>query len=77
MLFVFKLLMNLNFALSRPDSQSEWEIAERGLSPERLYWRVVGKPWTNVLEQPTDNWEHVEFRVRASNNEVILARNNF
>lgn len=57
----------------RPDSQSEWEIAERGLPSERFSWRI-GRPWVSngdsssaSTKAPLDATTDSEFRVRAAN----------
>ncbi|KAI1719697.1 protein tyrosine kinase domain-containing protein [Ditylenchus destructor] len=57
----------------RPDSQSEWEIAERGLPSERFVWRIRD-PWVSngdsssaSTKAPLDATTDSEFRVRAAN----------
>uniref|UniRef100_A0A0K0FVH3 receptor protein-tyrosine kinase n=1 Tax=Strongyloides venezuelensis TaxID=75913 RepID=A0A0K0FVH3_STRVS len=48
----------------RQNSSSEWEIAERGLSPDKLWWR----PFTISSQIPV-NPSLMEYRVRATNSE--------
>ncbi|CEF70256.1 Tyrosine-protein kinase receptor [Strongyloides ratti] len=48
----------------RQNSSSEWEIAERGLLPDKLWWR----PFTTSSQIPI-NPTLMEFRVRATNSE--------
>lgn len=38
----------------RPDKKSEWEIAERGLSPQRLYWKIA-RHWAGFHSESTLN----------------------
>ncbi|KAI3417549.1 hypothetical protein GPALN_013269 [Globodera pallida] len=59
-----------NYAVEyRASGQTEWEIAERGLPPDRLFWRVA---WTETHARrgktPSDEeLAQGQFRVRAAN----------
>uniref|UniRef100_A0AC35FXI0 Uncharacterized protein n=1 Tax=Panagrolaimus sp. PS1159 TaxID=55785 RepID=A0AC35FXI0_9BILA len=44
----------------KPNKTAEWEIAERGLSSDRLWWRI---------DKPSAYSPQSQFRVRAANSE--------
>ena len=58
-------------SFNRPDSQSEWEIAERGLQADRNTWRVAwAKSHARHGKEPSDaELAQAQFRVRAANGE--------
>uniref|UniRef100_A0A183CKL1 Fibronectin type-III domain-containing protein n=1 Tax=Globodera pallida TaxID=36090 RepID=A0A183CKL1_GLOPA len=59
-----------NYAVEyRASGQTEWEIAERGLPPDRLFWRVAWSE-THARRGKTPSDEKLaqgQFRVRAAN----------
>ncbi|KAL7072976.1 hypothetical protein ACQ4LE_007823 [Meloidogyne hapla] len=61
-----------NYAVEyRPNSQSEWEIADRGLPSEKLFWRVTwSESHARHGSEPSDSeLTDGQFRVRAANSE--------
>ncbi|KAL3084014.1 hypothetical protein niasHS_008886 [Heterodera schachtii] len=61
-----------NYAVEyRADTQTEWEIAERGLPPDRLFWRVAWAETHSRRGKTPSDEELVQgqFRVRAANAE--------
>ncbi|CAK5124528.1 unnamed protein product [Meloidogyne enterolobii] len=59
-----------NYAVEfRPNSQSEWEIADRGLPSDKLFWRVTWSESHARHGSEDSDLTNGQFRVRAANSE--------